>query len=132
MGGVCLKIFFRFFVNSRNMYISLHMDWPNLTDENTKMLEDAIDQGNEYSKMMAIFQSGMIEKKYRWLQLSAHVMYDSFSVRQKEVFALRIKQHTFPEIADALGMSVSSAKTYWRRSLVKCQRVIHSGISENK
>ncbi len=114
------------------MYISLHMDWPNLTDENTKMLEDAIDQGNEYSKMMAIFQSGMIEKKYRWLQLSAHVMYDSFSVRQKEVFALRIKQHTFPEIADALGMSVSSAKTYWRRSLVKCQRVIHSGISENK
>lgn len=107
------------------------MDWPNLTDENTKMLEDAIDQGEEYVKMMAVFQSGMIEKKYRWLQLSAHAMYDSFSVRQMQVFTMRIKQHTFPDIADALEMSVSSAKTYWRRSLVKCTRVIQSGNSEN-
>ena len=126
-----LKIFILIFVNCVIVYICLHMDWPNLTNENTKMLEDAVDQGNEYAMMMAIFQSGMIEKKYRWLQLSAHVMYDSFSVSQNEVFSLRIKQHTFTEIADALGMSVSSAKTYWRRSLVKCERVIHSGNSEN-
>jgi DNA-binding CsgD family transcriptional regulator len=107
------------------------MDWPNLTEKNTKMLEDAIDQGEEYTMMMAIFQSGMIEKKYRWLQLSAHAMYDSFSNRQMQVFIMRIKQHSFPEIADALEMSVSSAKTYWRRSLVKCMRVIQSGNSEN-
>ena len=96
------------------------MDWPNLTDRDAERLEDSIDQAEEYTRKLGIFRSGLISPELRWLQLAAHETYDSLSPRELEVFIMRTKQHTFPVIASALEISVSSAKTYWRRSLAKC------------
>jgi len=96
------------------------MDWPNLTDRDTERLGEAIDQAEEYKRKLAIFRSGLIPPELRWLQLAAHETYDSLSPRELEVFKMRTKQHTFPVIAQVLDISVSSAKTYWRRSLAKC------------
>jgi len=96
------------------------MDWPNLTDRDAERLEDSINQAEEYTRKLGIFRSGLIPPELRWLQLAAHETYDSLSPRELEVFIMRTKQHTFPTIASALDISVSSAKTYWRRSLAKC------------
>ena len=104
------------------------MDWPNLTDTDQERLEDAIDLGEEFRTKLMIFRSGLIDPEYRWLQLEAHKIYDSLSVRELEVFKMRTKQHTFPQIASALEISVSSAKTYWRRSLAKCSKGWKSSI----
>jgi len=104
------------------------MDWPNLTDTDQERLEEAIDLGEEFREKLLIFRSGLIDQKYRWLQLEAHKIYDSLSVRELEVFKMRTRQHTFPQIASALEISVSSAKTYWRRSLAKCSKGWESSI----
>mgnify|MGYP003135030313 CR=1 FL=1 len=98
------------------------MDWPNLTDRDAERLEDAIDLAEEYKVKLAVFRSGLIPPEHRWLQLAAHETYDSLSSREREVFIMRTKKHTFPIIAQALDISVSSAKTYWRRSLAKCSQ----------
>jgi DNA-binding CsgD family transcriptional regulator len=104
------------------------MDWPNLTDDDQVRLEDAITQGDEFRKKLLIFRSGLISEKYRWLQLEAHKIYDSLSERELQVFKMRTKQHTFPQIASVLDISVSSAKTYWRRSLAKCAKGWESSV----
>ena len=92
--------------------------WQNITQDDS--LADAIDQAEEYSIKMAIFQSGLIPPEQRWLQLSAHHIYDQLSDRELTVLKMRTNQHTFPSIALALDISASSAKTYWRRAMDKC------------
>ena len=105
------------------------MDWPNLTNRDAERLEEAIDQAEEYKRKLAIFRSGLIPSELRWLQLAAHETYDSLSPRELEVFKMRTRQHTFPVIAHALNISVSSAKTYWRRSLAKCAQMWKSSTT---
>lgn len=95
-------------------------EWHNLSDADAALLEDAINQSEEYMKKLAIFRSGLIPPDQRWLQTNAHEIYDKLSTRELAVFEMRTLQHTFPVIAEALGISVSSAKTYWRRCLAKC------------
>ena len=71
------------------------MDWPNLTDTDQERLEEAIDLGEEFREKLLIFRSGLIDQKYRWLQLEAHKIYDSLSVRELEVFKMRTRQIHF-------------------------------------
>ena len=94
--------------------------WHNLSDADADLLEEAIDQSTEFKEKLAIFQSGLIPTEMRWLQLSAHHIYDQLSERERIVFKMRTNQHTFPSIATKLDISASSAKTYWRRALNKC------------
>ena len=105
------------------------MDWVELTDEDAERLVSAITRAKDYAKNMAIFQSGFIAPDMRWLQTSAHELYDELSDREREVFSMRIQQHTFPIIADALGISESTAKTYWLRTMAKCSKLF---VSPNK
>ena len=105
------------------------MDWVELTDEDAERLVSAITRAKDYAKKMAIFQSGFLEPELRWLQTSAHELYDELSDREREVFSMRIQQHTFPIIADALGISESTAKTYWLRTMAKCSKLF---LSTNK
>jgi len=105
------------------------MDWVELTDEDAERLVSAITRAKDYAKKMAIFQSGFIAPNMRWLQTSAHELYDELSDREREVFSMRIQQHTFPIIADALGISESTAKTYWLRTMAKCSKLF---VSPNK
>lgn len=100
--------------------------WHNLSDGDADILSDAIVQSEEYAAKLAVFRSGLIPPKDRWLQISAHDIYDKLSERELAVFELRTLQHTFPIIADALEISVSSAKTYWRRCLAKCNKAFMS------
>ena len=102
------------------------MNWVELTDEDAERLVRAVTRAKDYAKKMAIFQSAFIKPEYRWLQLAAHELYDELSPREREVFNLRIKQHTFPIIADALGISESSAKTYWLSTMAKCSKLFMS------
>ncbi len=106
-------------------------EWHNLSDADAALLEDAIDQSEEYMKKLAIFRSGLIPPDQRWLQINAHEIYDKLSTRELAVFEMRTLQHTFPVIAQALGVSVSSAKTYWRRCLAKCSDAIMSSNKVN-
>lgn len=101
-------------------------EWHNLSDADAALLEDAITQSDEYATKLAIFKSGLIEPELRWLQLGAHQIYDELSDREKTVFNMRLLQHTFPIIAETLDISVSSAKTYWRRCMAKCNKLILS------
>ncbi len=101
-------------------------EWHNLSDADATLLEDAIVQSEEFAAKLAIFRSGLIPPEQRWLQINAHDIYDKLSVRELEVFKLRTCQHTFPVIAEALKISVSSAKTYWRRCLGKCTKAFMS------
>jgi DNA-binding CsgD family transcriptional regulator len=98
----------------------MNKEWHNLSDADATLLEDAIIQSEEFAERLAVFRSGLISPEKRWLQLSAHKIYDDLSARELEVFKMRTLKHTFPVIADALDISVSSAKTYWRRCLAKC------------
>ena len=100
--------------------------WHNLSDGDADILSDAIVQSEEYAAKLAVFRSGLIPPEDRWLQISAHDIYDKLSKRELAVFELRTLQHTFPVIADALEISVSSAKTYWRRCLAKCNKAFMS------
>ncbi len=100
----------------------MNKEWHNLSDADATLLEDAIVQSEEFAEKLAIFRSGLIPSEQRWLQLNAHEIYDKLSARELEVFKMRTLKHTFPVIADALEISVSSAKTYWRRCLAKCTK----------
>ena len=103
-------------------------EWHNLSDADANLLEDAIIQSEEFAAKLAIFRSGLIPPEQRWLQLNAHEIYDKLSPRELSVFRMRTLQHTFPTIADALEISVSSAKPYWRRCLAKCYKSFLSPI----
>ena len=100
----------------------MNKEWHNLSDADATLLEDAIIQSEEFAEKLAIFRSGLIPPEQRWLQLNAHESYDKLSMRELEVFKMRTLKHTFPVIAEALDISVSSAKTYWRRCLAKCTK----------
>ena len=63
------------------------MDWVELTDEDAERLVSAITRAKDYAKKMAIFQSGFLEPELRWLQTSAHELYDELSDREREVFS---------------------------------------------
>jgi|TARA_R100000084_G_C4649057_1_gene148557 FixJ family two-component response regulator len=102
------------------------MNWVELTDADAERLVRAVTRSKEYARKMAIFQSAFLEPEDRWLQLAAHELYDELSPREREVFKMRIMQHTFPIIADALGISESSAKTYWLRTMTKCSKLFMS------
>ena len=102
------------------------MNWQNLTDADADRLINAITRSDEFAQKMAVFQSGFIASELRWLQISAHALYDVLSDRERQVFAMRIQQHTFPIIATALGITDSTAKTYWRRTLAKCAKLFLS------
>jgi len=102
------------------------MSWVELTDEDAERLVRAATRADDYAMKMAIFQSAFIAPEFRWLQTSAHDLYDQLSPRERQVFNMRIKQHTFPIIADALGISESSAKTYWLRTMAKCSKLFMS------
>ena len=99
-------------------------EWHNLSDADATLLEDAIIQSEEFAEKLAIFRSGLIPPEQRLLQLTAHEIYDKLSMRELEVFKMRTLKHTFPVIAEALDISVSSAKTYWRRCLAKCSKAL--------
>ena len=109
----------------------MHKEWHNLSDADANILEDAIVQSEEFAAKLAIFRSGLIPPEQRWLQLNAHKIYDKLSKREIAVFEMRTLKHTFPVIADALNISVSSAKTYWRRCLAKCEKMVVSPIDGN-
>ena len=104
----------------------MNTNWHTLSNEDSEILADAIDQREEFTEKLAIFRSGLLPKERRWLQLAAHDIYDQLSERELTVLELRTLKHTFPVIAEALGISVSSAKTYWRRCLAKCTKAIMS------
>ncbi len=106
----------------------MESNWINLTDADGDRLIDAMEQADEYMKKLAIFRSGLIKPELRWLQLAAHEFYDSFSNRELTVFKMRCQHHTYPVIAEELGISESSCKVYWSRSLQKIKNVIESSI----
>jgi DNA-binding NarL/FixJ family response regulator len=102
--------------------------WTTLTDADADRLIDAIDLANEFTIKLAIFRSGLIPPELRWLQSKAHEFYDDFSEQELKVFKMRCQKHTYPIIATELGISESSCKVYWSRSLKKIKRVIEKGI----
>ena len=104
--------------------------WHTITDADADRLLDAMDQADEYVQKMLVFRSGLIPPPLRWLQLSAHQFYDLLSPRELQVFILRCRNHTFPEIAEVVGVTDSSCKEYWRRTLIKIRDVIDSGNSD--
>jgi DNA-binding CsgD family transcriptional regulator len=97
-------------------------DWEMLTDKNRQMLEDSVDLRQEFAHKLKVFQSGLIPEKDRKWQFAAHSAYDEMSYRERQVFNRRLNLMTFPHIAEGLDISVSSAKTYWRRALMKCEK----------
>lgn len=99
-------------------------DWEMLTDKNAEMLTDAQDLRTEFVKKLRIFETGLVDPEDRKWQLKAHEAYDVLSVRERQVFKLRLRLMTFPHIAQGLDISVSSAKTYWRRALMKCEQFL--------
>lgn len=99
-------------------------DWEMLTDKNAEMLEDSIDLRKEFVERLHIFSTGLIDPSERKWQLAGHKAYDIMSYREREVFKLRLRLMTFPHIAQGLDISVSSAKTYWRRALMKCEQFL--------
>tara|TARA_R110000824_G_scaffold108603_4_gene255776 strand:- start:2628 stop:2960 length:333 start_codon:yes stop_codon:yes gene_type:complete len=98
--------------------------WHNITDRDTDRLLSAIEHQDKITQKLLVFRSGLIPKELRWLQLSAHNFYDLMSARELQVFKLRIRSHTFPEIAEVVGVTESSCKTYWRRTIKKIHTVI--------
>lgn len=107
------------------------MEW--ITEEHMKPIGEAIDLAEDFSEKMSVFRSGLIDRDLRWYQLAAHRAYDLLSSREKEVFMMRLRNHSFPLIADQLGVSVSSAKTYWRRCIKKCGILFNSvAYADNK
>jgi DNA-binding NarL/FixJ family response regulator len=98
--------------------------WHNLTDSDTDRLLSAIEHQDDVLKKLIVFRSGLIPKELRWLQLKAHEFYDLLSERELQVFKLRVRSHTFPEIAAVVGVTESSCKEYWRRTIKKINAVI--------
>ena len=112
------------------MLIMEKSQWHTITDADADRLLDAIDQADEYVNKMLIFRAGLVPPQLRWLQLSAHRFYDLLSPRELQVFKLRCQDHTFPEIAEVVGVTESSCKEYWRRTLIKIRRVIETSNSD--
>jgi DNA-binding CsgD family transcriptional regulator len=107
------------------------MDW--ITEESLETLAESVELANDFSEKMTAFRSGLIAKDLRWYQLAAHRAYDQLSSREKEVFMMRLRNHSFPLIAEQIGVSVSSAKTYWRRCIKKCGVLFNSvAYADNK
>tara|TARA_R100001163_G_C5005234_1_gene152994 strand:+ start:392 stop:733 length:342 start_codon:yes stop_codon:yes gene_type:complete len=106
------------------------MDWPLITNKDYDRLIESIDLGDEFFQKLAIFRSGLIPFHLRQWQLNAHKAYDILSERELEVFKMRLKSHTFPMIAQSLGISDSSAKTYWRRAIKKCWDIFPNDVDE--
>ena len=101
-------------------FISDMDEFPLLTDTDQERLESAITLSTSFRFKLNIFNSGLIPPDQRWLQKAAHKAYDNLSERELQVFKLRCKMITFPLIGEQLAISTSSAKTYWRRALMKC------------
>ena len=101
-------------------------EFPLLTDADQERLEDAITLSTSFRFKLNIFNSGLIPPEQRWLQHAAHRAYDNLSQRELQVFKLRCKMLTFPLIGEQLAISTSSAKTYWRRALMKCAELWES------
>ena len=104
--------------------------WHTITDADADRLLDAMDQADEYVQKMLVFRSGLIPPPLRWLQLSAHQFYDLLSPRELHVFKLRCLDHTCPEIAEVVGVTESSCKVYWTRTITKIHNVIDEPISD--
>ena len=94
-------------------------EFPLLTDADQERLESAITLSTSFRFKLNIFNSGLIPPEKRWLQHAAHRAYDNLSMRELQVFKLRCKMISFPLIGEQLRISTSSAKTYWRRALMK-------------
>ena len=107
------------------------MDFQLLTDKDYERLIESMELRDEFFQKLAVFRSGLIDSSLRHWQLKAHKAYDTLSVRELEVFKMRLKSHTFPMIASSLGISDSSAKTYWRRALKKCWDLFPNDVNEN-
>ena len=107
------------------------MDYPLITNKDYERLLESIDLGDEFFQKLAIFRSGLIAPNLRHRQLKAHQAYDTLSSRELEVFRMRLKSHTFTMIASSLGISDSSAKTYWRRALKKCWDLFPNDVNED-
>jgi|TARA_R100001530_G_scaffold115801_1_gene82789 DNA-binding CsgD family transcriptional regulator len=95
-------------------------EFPLLTDADQERLESAITQSTAFRWKLNVFNSGLIPPEERWLQFAAHRAYDNLSRRELQVFKLRCKMISFPLIGEQLEISTSSAKTYWRRAIMKC------------
>ena len=97
------------------------MDWYSITDlENDRLLE-AIDHAEDASMKLHIFRTGLIPEHLRKYQKAGNMASDILSEREMQVFSCRLIGQTLPQIAEAVGVSVSSVKTYWRRAIAKCR-----------
>ena len=97
------------------------MDWYNITDLENDRLLSAIDHAEEAAMKLHIFRTGLIPEHLRKYQQAGNMAYDILSEREMQVFSCRLIGQTFPQIAEALEISVSSVKTYWRRAIAKCR-----------
>ena len=97
------------------------MDWYSITDLENDRLLDAIAHAEDASMKLHIFRTGLIPEHLRKYQKAGNMAYDILSKREMQVFSCRLVGQTFPQIAEAIGVSVSSVKTYWRRAIVKCR-----------
>jgi len=116
-GHIMLSPMFTLYVLN---YIPRMEEFPLLTDADQEILERSITLSTSFRFKLNIFNSGLIPPEKRWLQRAAHKAYDNLSERELQVFQLRCKMLTFPLIGEQLDISTSSAKTYWRRALMKC------------
>ena len=96
----------------------------NITDADLARLEDAVLLAEEYSEKLGLFKSGFISPELRRFQIAAYAIYDICSDRQLEVCHLRLKNFTFREIGEALGIGTSTAKIHWYRVLKKVSSVL--------
>ena len=97
------------------------MDWYSITDLENDRLLDAIDHAEDASMKLHIFRTGLIPERLRKYQKAGNMAYDILSEREMQVFSCRLVGQTFPQIAEAINVSVSSVKTYWRRAIAKCR-----------
>ena len=97
------------------------MDWYSNTDLENDRLLDAIDHAEDASMKLHIFRTGLIPEHLRKYQKAGNMAYDILSEREMQVFSCRLIGQWFPQIAEAVGVSVSSVKTYWRRAIAKCR-----------
>jgi|TARA_Y100000296_G_C4956240_1_gene148726 DNA-binding CsgD family transcriptional regulator len=95
-----------------------------ITDADLARLENAVILADEFSEKFSLFRHGFIPPEMRRFQFAAYAVYDVCSMRQREVFMLKLKQHTFKEIGEALGIGTSTAKVHWYRVLRKVSSVL--------
>ena len=100
------------------------MDMDIFSTDDTASLDEAVDISNEFSEKYRVFISCLIDPSLRYYQLQAHKMYDACTKRQREVLLLRLKHHTFKEIALQLQVQESTIKVHWYRLLRKLSSFI--------